>query len=138
MWCPRCAFLQFGFLFLQFQQVPDQVHCFQFRVCYQYRQGLNHLQAKSSLVSFSFHFYPLALRTKNIHILRLLTCIFSNPALKLRRNYCHFVNLQEDAFVAHFKYHTGAITSVEWSPHEASTFSITSTDHLLMYEYSPL
>jgi ribosome assembly protein RRB1 len=41
------------------------------------------------------------------------------------------VNLQEDAFVAHFKYHTGAITSIEWSPHEASTLSVTSADHQL-------
>ncbi|CAM6036599.1 unnamed protein product [Sphagnum compactum] len=40
-------------------------------------------------------------------------------------------SLKEDAFVAHFKYHTGAITSVEWSPHEASTLSVTSADHQL-------
>jgi ribosome assembly protein RRB1 len=36
-----------------------------------------------------------------------------------------------DAFVAHFKYHKGAITSIEWSPHEASTLSVTSADHQL-------
>jgi len=40
-------------------------------------------------------------------------------------------SLKEDAFVAHFKHHTGAITSFEWSPHEASTLSVTSADHQL-------
>ncbi|CAM6021978.1 unnamed protein product, partial [Sphagnum balticum] len=40
-------------------------------------------------------------------------------------------SLKEDAFVAHFKYHKGAITSIEWSPHEASTLSVTSADHQL-------
>ncbi len=93
-------------------------------------------RVKSSWVSLSFHFYTLALRTQDRHILRLLTGIFC--ALRLRRHYCHCVNLQEDTFVAHFKYHMGAITSIEWSPHEASTLSVTSADHQLTYEYSPL
>jgi hypothetical protein len=35
--------------------------------------------------------------------------------------------------VAHFKYHTLPITSIEWSPHEASTLSVTSADHQLTY-----
>jgi len=39
--------------------------------------------------------------------------------------------LKEDAFVAHFKYHTAPITSIEWSPHEASTVGVTSADHQL-------
>jgi ribosome assembly protein RRB1 len=43
-------------------------------------------------------------------------------------------SLKEDAFVAHFKYHKGAITSIEWSPHEASTLTVTSADHQLTYE----
>ena len=41
--------------------------------------------------------------------------------------------MQEDSFVAHFKYHTLPITSIEWSPHEASTLGVTSADHQLTY-----
>ncbi|KAG0618694.1 hypothetical protein M758_4G085700 [Ceratodon purpureus] len=40
-------------------------------------------------------------------------------------------NLKEDTFVAHFKYHTLPITSIEWSPHESSTLAVTSADHQL-------
>jgi hypothetical protein len=50
------------------------------------------------------------------------------------RCYWQCFELQEDAFVAHFKDHKGAITSIEWSPHEASTLSVTSADHQLTYE----
>uniref|UniRef100_A0A7I4AC55 Glutamate-rich WD repeat-containing protein 1 n=1 Tax=Physcomitrium patens TaxID=3218 RepID=A0A7I4AC55_PHYPA len=40
-------------------------------------------------------------------------------------------NLKEDSFVAHFKYHTLPVTSIEWSPHDASTLGVTSADHQL-------
>ncbi|PWA62980.1 glutamate-rich WD repeat-containing protein 1 [Artemisia annua] len=36
-----------------------------------------------------------------------------------------------DAVVAHFTYHKRAITSIEWSPHEASTLAVSSDDHQL-------
>ncbi|KAJ3696249.1 hypothetical protein LUZ60_001626 [Juncus effusus] len=39
--------------------------------------------------------------------------------------------IKEDSLVAHFKYHKQPITSIEWSPHEASTLAVTSSDHQL-------
>ncbi|OQU82815.1 hypothetical protein SORBI_3005G024400 [Sorghum bicolor] len=39
--------------------------------------------------------------------------------------------IQEDSLVAHFEYHKKAITSIEWSPHEASSLAVTSEDHQL-------
>ncbi|KAK9724240.1 hypothetical protein RND81_05G057900 [Saponaria officinalis] len=36
-----------------------------------------------------------------------------------------------DAVVAHFTYHKHPITSIEWSPHEASTLSVSSADNQL-------
>lgn len=45
--------------------------------------------------------------------------------------------MQEDTFVAHFKYHTLPITSIEWSPHESSTLAVTSADHQLTYASGP-
>ena len=40
--------------------------------------------------------------------------------------------LQEgDAVVAHFEYHKHPITSIEWSPHEASTLAVSSSDNQL-------
>ncbi|CAH9093187.1 unnamed protein product [Cuscuta europaea] len=36
-----------------------------------------------------------------------------------------------DAVVAHFEYHKSPITSIEWSPHEASTLAVTSSDNQL-------
>ncbi|KAL3633351.1 hemolysin III domain membrane protein [Castilleja foliolosa] len=36
-----------------------------------------------------------------------------------------------DAVVAHFDYHKHPITSIEWSPHEASTLAVTSSDNQL-------
>ncbi|XP_031107406.1 glutamate-rich WD repeat-containing protein 1 [Ipomoea triloba] len=36
-----------------------------------------------------------------------------------------------DAVVAHFEYHKHPITSIEWSPHEASTLAVTSSDNQL-------
>jgi ribosome assembly protein RRB1 len=42
-----------------------------------------------------------------------------------------FLEKNEDTLVAHFEYHKKAITSIEWSPHEASTLAVTSEDHQL-------
>ncbi|KAL6905687.1 hypothetical protein ACP4OV_003288 [Aristida adscensionis] len=39
--------------------------------------------------------------------------------------------IEKDSLVAHFEYHKRAITSIEWSPHEASTLAVTSEDHQL-------
>lgn len=36
-----------------------------------------------------------------------------------------------DSVVAHFEYHKHPITSIEWSPHEASTLAVTSADNQL-------
>ncbi|XP_075491669.1 protein HEAT STRESS TOLERANT DWD 1-like [Primulina tabacum] len=36
-----------------------------------------------------------------------------------------------DSVVAHFEYHKHPITSIEWSPHEASTLAVSSTDNQL-------
>ncbi|XP_047330732.1 protein HEAT STRESS TOLERANT DWD 1-like [Impatiens glandulifera] len=36
-----------------------------------------------------------------------------------------------DPVVAHFEYHKHPITSIEWSPHEASTLAVTSSDNQL-------
>ncbi|GFQ01500.1 glutamate-rich WD repeat-containing protein 1 [Phtheirospermum japonicum] len=36
-----------------------------------------------------------------------------------------------DAVVAHFDYHKHPITSIEWSPHEASTLAVTSSGNQL-------
>lgn len=36
-----------------------------------------------------------------------------------------------DAVVAHFEYHKHPITSIEWSPHEASTLAVSSSDNQL-------
>lgn len=33
--------------------------------------------------------------------------------------------------LAHFTYHTGAITSIEWSPHDESMLSVSSDDNQL-------
>ena len=41
--------------------------------------------------------------------------------------------VQDDSFVAHFKYHKSPITSIEWSPHEASTVGVTSGDNQMTY-----
>nr|ACG42483.1 glutamate-rich WD repeat-containing protein 1 [Zea mays] len=40
-------------------------------------------------------------------------------------------SIEEDSLVAHFEYHKKAITSIEWSPHEASSLAVTSEDHQL-------
>ncbi|KAL9689842.1 hypothetical protein QQ045_010233 [Rhodiola kirilowii] len=37
----------------------------------------------------------------------------------------------EEPTVAHFTYHKQPITSIEWSPHEASTLAVTSSDNQL-------
>jgi len=39
--------------------------------------------------------------------------------------------IKDDSLVAHFEYHKHPITSVEWSPHEASTLAVSSADHQL-------
>ncbi|RWW54874.1 hypothetical protein BHE74_00038520 [Ensete ventricosum] len=39
--------------------------------------------------------------------------------------------IQGDALVAHFEYHKQPITSIEWSPHEASTLAVASEDNQL-------
>ncbi|KAL5203591.1 hypothetical protein ABZP36_008462 [Zizania latifolia] len=39
--------------------------------------------------------------------------------------------IKDDPLVAHFEYHMHPITSVEWSPHEASTLAVSSADHQL-------
>ncbi|KAG8089165.1 hypothetical protein GUJ93_ZPchr0011g27509 [Zizania palustris] len=39
--------------------------------------------------------------------------------------------IKDDPLVAHFEYHKHPITSVEWSPHEASTLAVSSADHQL-------
>ncbi|KAJ1295536.1 hypothetical protein BS78_01G231900 [Paspalum vaginatum] len=39
--------------------------------------------------------------------------------------------IEKDPLVAHFEYHKKAITSIEWSPHEASSLAVTSEDHQL-------
>lgn len=39
--------------------------------------------------------------------------------------------LQGDSLVAHFEYHKQPITSIEWSPHEASTIAVSSADNQL-------
>lgn len=36
-----------------------------------------------------------------------------------------------DAVVAHFEYHKHAVTSIEWSPHEASSLAVSSSDNQL-------
>ncbi|KAJ8754088.1 hypothetical protein K2173_001986 [Erythroxylum novogranatense] len=41
-------------------------------------------------------------------------------------------NMEEDkSLVAHFEYHKHPVTSIEWSPHEASTLAVSSSDHQL-------
>ncbi|KAL5998912.1 hypothetical protein ACLOJK_009860 [Asimina triloba] len=39
--------------------------------------------------------------------------------------------IQGDSLVAHFEYHKHPITSIEWSPHEASTLAVSSSDNQL-------
>ncbi|KAK8942423.1 hypothetical protein KSP39_PZI008894 [Platanthera zijinensis] len=39
--------------------------------------------------------------------------------------------IKGDSLVAHFEYHKQPITSIEWSPHEASTLAVSSSDHQL-------
>ncbi|KAJ6817488.1 glutamate-rich WD repeat-containing protein 1 [Iris pallida] len=39
--------------------------------------------------------------------------------------------IKGDSLVAHFEYHKHAITSIEWSPHEASTLAVSSADNQL-------
>ncbi|GJS90275.1 ABC transporter G family member 32-like protein [Tanacetum coccineum] len=39
--------------------------------------------------------------------------------------------MEGDAVVAHFTYHKHVITSIEWSPHKASTLAVSSDDHQL-------
>ncbi|XLT27474.1 hypothetical protein HN873_058766, partial [Arachis hypogaea] len=36
-----------------------------------------------------------------------------------------------DSVVAHFEYHKHPITSIEWSPHEASSLAVSSSDNQL-------
>lgn len=38
---------------------------------------------------------------------------------------------QGESLVAHFEYHKLPITSIEWSPHEASTIAVSSADNQL-------
>uniref|UniRef100_A0A803QTR4 Histone-binding protein RBBP4-like N-terminal domain-containing protein n=1 Tax=Cannabis sativa TaxID=3483 RepID=A0A803QTR4_CANSA len=40
-------------------------------------------------------------------------------------------NKERDTVVAHFAYHKHPITSIEWSPHEASTLAVSSADNQL-------
>jgi len=43
-----------------------------------------------------------------------------------------FIYGQEgDSLVAHFEYHKHPITSIEWSPHEASSLAVSSADNQL-------
>ncbi|OAY64946.1 Glutamate-rich WD repeat-containing protein 1 [Ananas comosus] len=39
--------------------------------------------------------------------------------------------IKGDSLVAHFTYHKQPVTSIEWSPHEASTLAVSSADHQL-------
>lgn len=39
--------------------------------------------------------------------------------------------IKGDSLVAHFEYHKQPITSIEWSPHEASTLAVSSADNQL-------
>ncbi|XP_008809056.2 glutamate-rich WD repeat-containing protein 1 [Phoenix dactylifera] len=39
--------------------------------------------------------------------------------------------IKGDSLVAHFEYHKHPITSIEWSPHEASTLAVSSADNQL-------
>ncbi|KAJ6996542.1 hypothetical protein NC653_013214 [Populus alba x Populus x berolinensis] len=39
---------------------------------------------------------------------------------------------EDKSLVAHFQYHKHPITSIEWSPHEASTLAVSSSDNQLM------
>ncbi|WVZ58867.1 hypothetical protein U9M48_009093 [Paspalum notatum var. saurae] len=39
--------------------------------------------------------------------------------------------IKEDSLIAHFEYHKKAITSIEWSPYEASALAVSSEDHQL-------
>ena len=39
------------------------------------------------------------------------------------------VAVDDDAAIAHFKHHTAAVTSIEWSPHESSSLVTSSADN---------
>nr|TKR79364.1 glutamate-rich WD repeat-containing protein 1-like isoform X1 [Populus alba] len=39
---------------------------------------------------------------------------------------------EDKSLVAHFQYHKHPITSIEWSPHEASTLAVSSSDNQLI------
>lgn len=38
------------------------------------------------------------------------------------------IAVDDDAAIAHFRYHTAAVTSIEWSPHESSSLVTSSAD----------
>nr|AAN40972.1 WD40 [Syntrichia ruralis] len=62
---------------------------------------------------------------------RLVSCMLASGCDDGTFRIWDLRNFKEDSFVAHFKYHTLPITSIEWSPHEQSTLSVTSADHQL-------
>ena len=63
-----------------------------------------------------------SLRTHSLRVIQYAYALMINPLL-----------VQDDSFVAHFKYHKSPITSIEWSPHEASTVGVTSGDNQMTY-----
>lgn len=75
----------------------------------------------------------------NVHLLCLaffLVKIYLLPHLLFvmaEMNFSYIFSLWQegDSVVAHFEYHTHPITSIEWSPHEASTLAVSSSDNQL-------
>lgn len=72
---------------------------------------------------------------RDLRLLKVLSCATSHsaslsPSLSLSQ--LSFSLAQEaDSVVARFDYHKHPITSIEWSPHEASTLAVTSSDNQL-------
>ncbi|KAJ4841009.1 hypothetical protein Tsubulata_018710 [Turnera subulata] len=45
--------------------------------------------------------------------------------------------VENKSLIAHFEYHKRPVTSIEWSPHEASTLAVSSADHqLTIWDFS--
>ncbi|GJW22525.1 reverse transcriptase domain-containing protein [Tanacetum coccineum] len=63
---------------------------------------------------------------------RLASCMLASGSDDGAFSICDLRMLNEgDTVVAHFTYHKRAITSIEWSPHEAFTLAVSSDDNQL-------
>ncbi|WVZ25422.1 hypothetical protein V8G54_003966 [Vigna mungo] len=66
---------------------------------------------------------------RDLRLLKLIDLLFVVIKADMKRAFIY--GQEGDSLVAHFEYHKHPITSIEWSPHEASSLAVSSADNQL-------